>query len=73
MESHLFSLLTETGVDEQVARQLISSFGVDVVQRQVRAFHDRLMVESEKGRPVENPAGFLVASIRGDWSAPDVE
>ena len=67
--SLLAAVLVERGVSAKAAQELASSFPAGEVRARVEAF-DWLMARNDK-RVAKNPAGYLVASIRGRYAAPE--
>jgi len=62
------SALTSRGVGHAVASELVAQHG-DVVVKEKIEFHDWLL-RNKDSRIGKNPAGFLVASIRGNYPLP---
>ena len=67
-ESGYVAELTQRGVHEPIAQQLVRQGKEAVIERQL-AVHDWL-VERKDRRVSRSPAGFLVESIRSDYPTP---
>ena len=67
--SRLAAMLVERGVSAKAAQELVAAFPAGEVRARVEAF-DWLMARSDK-RVSKNPAGYLAASIRGRYAAPE--
>jgi hypothetical protein len=61
--------LTSRGVHHQVASDLVSKHPMDRIRAKIEVF-DWLVGHSDQ-HVARNPAGYLVASIRDDYSLPD--
>jgi Replication initiator protein A len=60
--------LTDRGVTASTAAELVAAFPAEQIAGKLEVFD--WMVETKKKHISENPAGYLVASIRGDYAAP---
>ena len=65
----LLGLLTDRGVAARPAAELLDEATPDRVRAKVAVFD--WLRERRDRRVARNPAGYLVASIRGDYEAPD--
>lgn len=68
VESGYVAELTQRGVHEPIARQLVRQGQESTIERQL-AVHDWLVERKDK-RVSRSPAGFLVESIRSDYPTP---
>jgi len=67
--STLIDILVARGVTNRVAQELVGAHPLHRIRTKVEVF-DWLMKNQDK-RVGKNPSGFLVASIRSDYQAPD--
>lgn len=61
--------LQERGVSAKIARELVDAHPAHRVQAKVEVFD--WLIRNEDKRVAKNPAGYLVASIRADYQAPE--
>ena len=61
--------LIERGVTPSAAARTVESFPVDRIKRQVKVFD--WLVRGKDAKVSRNPAGFLVASIKGEYGPPN--
>jgi hypothetical protein len=75
--SDLAAVLVACGGDEDkscaLAGQLLAAHGSEVCDRQLAVFERRRQIALASRRGLQNPAGLLVDSIRGDWDPPPDE
>lgn len=65
--ARLVAMLVERGVSPAIARDLVASKPITLVDAQIDVF-DHLCAATSKGKPLNNPGGFLTAAIRNEWA-----
>jgi hypothetical protein len=75
--SDLAAVLVACGGDvaksRALAGQLLTTRGPEVCDRQLAVFERRQQIALASPRGLQNPAGLLIDSIRGDWDPPPDE
>lgn len=65
----LYAELTSRGVHHIVAKDIVERFEADHIRAKIEVFDWFISLNQEKA--IRNPAGYLVASIRDDYTLPD--